>query len=70
MSAGHKTQKSASATDPAKEPLLNSRSPITNKHYKEKPWLENLHAFVDYLASGFLECCGGKILPMQYLINF
>ena len=52
-----------------KEPLLPGSRPITNKHYRPKPWLEKVQGVVDYLASDFLECLGGKILPMQAMIN-
>ena len=31
--------------------------------------LEKLHAVIDYLSSDCLECVGGKILPMQLMVN-
>ena len=43
--------------------------PITNKYYKKRPILEKVHALVDYLASDCFECLGGKILPMQWMVN-
>ena len=33
----------------AEKPLLQ-RSVITNKHYKEKPWLEMVHKLFTYLS--------------------
>ena len=56
--------KSKKETIPIGKARQSQQRPITNKHYKEKPILEKLHAVVDYLASDCLECLGGKILPM------
>ena len=61
--AEQKSKSKKEAIPIGKAPQSQQR-PITNKHYKEKPILEKLHAVVDYLASDCLECLGGKILPM------
>ena len=54
---------------PRKEVTPTQSRPITNKHYKKRPILEKVHALVDYLASDCFECLGGKILPMQWMVN-
>jgi len=43
--------------------------PVTNKHFKKKPWLENYLALWYYLTSDLFTFFGGHIIPFKYSVN-